>query len=210
MGERGRDGEHSEQFFAGLERLAWMLRIAGADPIEQERRLLAVIKDIDACEMPDDMRALNVRARHLSAANTNLRSRTFYSKHYCGAILKLLSLRLGAVHHLRETDRAVCTIEHVLPRNPSIDSQWRKDFPSPQLISDHANRLGNLVLLSHADNQSVGTREFGEKRHVFEASDEVLAKAVARDYQHWTPDAIMERTEKLIDVLFNDWRLNAD
>ncbi|MFM1813364.1 MAG: hypothetical protein RLZ98_59 [Pseudomonadota bacterium] len=201
---RGAEHEETAGFIENVERLAWMLRLAGSDPTEQERRFIALLSDIDAKTSPDNMRLLTIEKRLLRAAINNLGSRTFYSKHYSGQTLRLLSLRLG--RDPGTVNRTSLTIEHILPRNPLRTSSWRRDFSATE-IGDCVNRIGNLVLLTFEANQALGTADYEVKRKVLAESRLILAEKAAEENEVWTKDVIQARTDALIDVLLEDWRL---
>ena len=207
LSERGGDDLQTPDFFFLLERLAWLLRLAGADPTEQERRFINVISDIDGVESPRTMRTLNIDPKYRSAALAHLGSRTFYAKHYCAAVLQLLTYRLES--NPDSVDFSSYTVEHVLPRNPNRAAEWRAEFPTRVDVGNYANRLGNLVLLTPADNQLAAAQDYSAKRAIFAESGLALAAGAALAYNAWTPDTIVARTEELIDVLFADWQLGT-
>lgn len=205
LGQRGSNDSRTLSFVERVERLAWMLRLAGSDPIEQERRFIDLVGDVDRVGVPDEMKSLQIDSKMLKSALKNLRSRTFYAKHYCGHVLRLLSLRLG--NDPGVVNRTSLTIEHILPRNPSNCPAWKQSFPNLAAVADYSNRLGNLVLLTPEQNQSLGNADYELKRTAFAASGQVLAGLVARDYSRWTKPDIDQRTEGLINILFEDWQL---
>ena len=55
------------------------------------------------------------------------------------------------------------SVEHVLPQNPSADSQWRKDFTEEQRL-EWTHRLGNLVLITTRKNTSQGNLDYADKK----------------------------------------------
>jgi hypothetical protein len=55
------------------------------------------------------------------------------------------------------------SIEHVLPQNPSANSQWKKDFTDEER-EEWLNRLGNLVLISRIKNTSLGNLDYIDKK----------------------------------------------
>ena len=84
------------------------------------------------------------------------------------------------------------SVEHVLPQNPSEDSQWRKDFTDAQR-KEWTDRLGNLVLITTNKNTSQGnsdyelkkTKYFAKKINTCPNSLRVLKNA------KWTPVELM-------------------
>ncbi|HKG77513.1 MAG TPA: HNH endonuclease family protein, partial [Beijerinckiaceae bacterium] len=56
------------------------------------------------------------------------------------------------------------SVEHVLPQNPALGSQWLKDFPDPMLRERWVHRLGNLLLLTHIKNSQASNWDFDKKK----------------------------------------------
>lgn len=70
------------------------------------------------------------------------------------------------------------SIEHVLPQNPSQNSQWKKDFTGEQ-HSEWLNRIGNLVLISRTKNISLSNLDFVEKkRKYFDSNMDVFPNSL--------------------------------
>jgi len=80
-------------------------------------------------------------------------------------------------------------------------------YPDKKAIDQHAHRLGNLVVLTFAENQRAGVRPLQEKQRVFATTFHVLARQVS-DITEWTPDFINRRSEELASQLFDSWELD--
>jgi hypothetical protein len=65
------------------------------------------------------------------------------------------SIELGLPHEL--------SMEHILPQNPKLGSQWLSDF-NDQNREQWLNTLGNLMLLGKRKNTELGRLDFAEKR----------------------------------------------
>jgi hypothetical protein len=99
----------TREFVIRLERLAWMLRLAGIDPQIQRTRFLKLLSEIDRTSRVTEMTSLDIERKLLADALQNLRSRTFYYKQYCSAALKRVSVAMGEGRRSRRTalhDRA--------------------------------------------------------------------------------------------------------
>ncbi|MFY0612479.1 MAG: DUF262 domain-containing protein [Hyphomicrobiaceae bacterium] len=202
-------GSHRDSvaFFRLLARKVWLLRIAGADQVEHERRFIGLSNEIKLGHAPADMSELDVPAKLQRKARENLLSRTFYDKRYSRPVLRYLSDLLGA--DPGEISGDLVTIEHVLPRNPGERSNWAKVFGNVKSISDYAHRIGNLALLSFKDNQLVGNREYIDKREVLQNSGFVLSQDAATVDQ-WTPELVIDRSERLVRHMFEHWELDNE
>lgn len=202
--KRGADDPDTPAFFAQLDRLAWLMRIAGRDPIEQERRLRRIADHINSGKSLSQIEELHIEAKIKNAAVENLTSRTFYDKSYSRMILRRICVLMGRDPGPIDGDKA--TVEHVLPRRPSSGSPWYETFRSRRRIAEHANRIGNLAILSFEKNQLAGAEPFDTKREILKGSGFVISEEIAR-HADWTPDTITERTENLVAMLLEAWNL---
>ena len=97
-------------------------------------------------------------------------------------------------------DRAVITLEHVLPKTP--EDRW------PQFGEDEAagyvNRLGNQALLRASDNSRAGNAGFADKRPLYRESPYRLTQMVA-DAEDWTPAEVVARQKRLAELAVAAW-----
>lgn len=191
-------------FFQRLERLVWIIRIAGIDPVKRQRHILRLLGEIDKGGKADSLRELKIPKKMLNTALTNLRSPTFDAKHYATRLLRRVSVSLGQdpgpTHHVR------VTLEHILPKSCEPDSPWRKEFPDRKVVQNYAHRLGNLTFLRASDNQAADTSNWTSKRRILAGSEFLLSQR-AGSARQWTPDSISRRTEELIALLLKEWEL---
>ena len=104
----------------------------------------------------------------------------------------------------------VVSIEHVLPQNPSRDSEWFEWFPDEEIRNQWTHRLANLVLLSRRKNSQANNRDFNCKKQTYFMRGEVAHFALTTQVVNedkWTPDVLERRQEYLIDKLKQEWRL---
>ena len=204
--------EHAETplFFARLDRLAWMLKIGGADPTDQERRLMAMLDEIDRGLPVDAMPQLQIEPGLLKDALANLRSTTFYSKRHHGLVLRRIGWNLAPGHDPGAVDGRQITVEHVLPRKPPKDRRWRQDFATPAEVAAHCNRIGNLVFLSDEDNRRADTSDYVVKREILrKAAQRFALTRHAAAEERWTQATIIARSEALIGILLAPWELGG-
>ncbi len=199
--------EAAPDFFRRVERLTWLLRIAGVDPSNQVRRMISVIDQLDGGRQPADMPALTIEPSLRQDAIASLRSQNFCLKHHAHLVLRRLSVLMG--RDSGPVDRKNVTIEHMLPRNPDKSRRWWKAFSSEKVVKAHVNRLGNLTFLSHKDNQAAATKDWPEKRGILAQSGFVLSEQAA-EAAEWDRAAILARGEILIGILMRDWDLPID
>jgi hypothetical protein len=197
-----RASDETQLFFKRLERMVWMMKIAGFDPTKQHNRVVQLLGEIDRGGAVTKMQELDVTAEMREKALSNLRSPSFDAKHFSGRVLRRISVALGQDPGPIERDRL--TIEHVLPRAFNPKSGWRTLYPSPHAVKQHAHRLGNLTFLSPAENQKADTLEWEAKRLIFASSRFLLSSRLV-DSPDWSPARIFGRTEELIGILFKGW-----
>ena len=105
------------------------------------------------------------------------------------------------------------TVEHVMPQNPELGSQWLEWCPDEEVYAELVHCLGNLALLSRNKNSSAKNYEFDKKKEAyfhpvsghtaFVLTNQVLSENT------WTPDLIRERQQQLVAKLINVWGLEA-
>lgn len=197
-----RDPGETQLFFRQLERLVWMMKIAGFDPTKQHNRIVQLLGEIDRGIAVAKMREFDVTAEMRDKALANLRSPSFDAKHFSSRVLRRISVVLGQDPGPIERDRL--TIEHVLPRAHDPKSGWRTLFPTVRSVKQYAHRLGNLTFLSPEENQAADAFDWGVKRPILAASQCLLSRRIA-EAQEWSPPQIYARTEDLIGILFKEW-----
>lgn len=206
LGLRGAADPETKHFFNRLDRLVWVLRIAGEDPGVQETRIFDLCDEIGTWMKVDAMSRLAIEDKYIELATSNLDSQNFAAKHYAGLVLRRLSVLLGADPGPINRDKV--TVEHVLPRNPPAGTQWRRHFRTDQDIKDHAQRLGNLTLLTGPQNQSAGTLDWSGKRDILKSSGFSLSHHAAKETE-WSSKTIRRRSNELTALLLNSWDLKA-
>lgn len=203
---RGAGHRDTALFFRRLDRIAWIVKLAGMDPTDQEKLFIRLIGDIDKHAAVDEMPALKISQQMRADMLERLRSRTFYSKHYNGLVLRRISRNLGA--DPGPVDGSTVTIEHVLPSSARAEG-WRHLFKSEGEVREYAHRLGNLAYLTHRENLEAGDRDYRAKRKILRRTSFLLSRLAARDHAEWTPNTILKRTEQLIGILVSDWEISV-
>ena len=206
----GDDHPECTQFLKNLDRLTYILKIAGIDPTVQERRYIQLLNEIDEKPPVDSIETLKIEPPLRRSALDVLRSRTFYSKRFHALILRRISWSLSPERDPGPVDGKTVTVEHILPRRPPAGRTWHADFESPEKVANYCNRLGNLAFLSLNENHHAGTNDYIVKRLLLaqSASRFVLAERAAK-YEKWNAEVILERTELLIKDLFTPWQLSV-
>lgn len=197
------------RFFGDLERLAAGLMIMRANinqRLERYGRLLWAIESKDdlyhegsPLQLTDDE-----RKRIIEVLDGNL--------YHMPRIPRPVLLRLDAALSEGEAryDYKVISIEHVLPQNPPLSSEWFEWFPDEEEREEWTHRLGNLVLLSKRKNGQAQNFDFQRKKREYFQRKGVSPFAITTEVineETWTPEVLRERQKRLVETLRGVWRL---
>jgi hypothetical protein len=107
-------------------------------------------------------------------------------------------------------DHKIITVEHVLPQNPKVDSQWVHDFSDDERVR-WTHRLANLVLLNQAKNAQAQNYDFDQKKELYFRGKNGTATfaLTSQVLQHstWTPLVLEQRQSMLLSALVKEWEL---
>ena len=100
------------------------------------------------------------------------------------------------------------TIEHILPQNPSVSSQWQRELGEDWqgIKTIYLHTLGNLSLTGY--NSEMSDRSFLDKKTIhggFDDSPLWLNKSVG-ETQTWNKDAILKRASLLMERACEVWQ----
>ncbi|PUD72569.1 DUF262 domain-containing protein [Helicobacter pylori] len=104
-------------------------------------------------------------------------------------------------------------VEHILPQNPDLSSQWVKDF-SEEERELYTHSLANLTLLGGTKNAQASNLDFKEKKEIYMGHAVKLGKKKPfkvmtcykmtidiAQYTEWTPTSLEKRKEELIQII---------
>ncbi len=105
------------------------------------------------------------------------------------------------------------TIEHVLPQNPSEESEWLRIWSDGQQRKYWLNRIANLVPLTRQKNSAAQNYDFSiKKERYFQTKAGVASFALTTqviNYAEWTPDIVSSRQKEILGILREKWNLKA-
>ncbi len=104
-------------------------------------------------------------------------------------------------------------VEHILPQNPNLSSQWAKDF-SEKEREHYTHSLANLTLLGGEKNPKANL-DFKDKKKIYMGEEISLSKKktfrvmtcykmtidIAHHYTEWTPKSLEKREKELIKII---------
>ena len=95
-------------------------------------------------------------------------------------------------------------IEHILPKTFPKRGGW-KQFEASEMHTAFSQRLGNLMLLSEADNVEAKQSSYKDKLPIYKDSN-YFRISFLQDVEEWTPEAIQTRQDKIAEKLCEIWR----
>ena len=151
------------RFLSDLERLAYGLFLMRNDPSDRIRRYGKLLGEIQTGDdLFGDTSQLQLSDGEKKAVRKSLD----------GDIYSVTRIRLPLLLRLDELlsggsavyNSPIVSVEHVLPQNPSVGSQWLADFPNENDRGEWVHRLANLVLLTRRKNSQASNYDFVEKK----------------------------------------------
>jgi Protein of unknown function DUF262/Protein of unknown function (DUF1524) len=207
--EKGRDAAELAWFLGALDRLAYGLRLLGIGTRRRANRFWAVVQ---AIRQGEDLKSvdgpLNLTRAELRTIHHNLRDLHARS----APMAKLVLLRLndhaaGSPQNLAMED---LTVEHLLPRKPGANSVWRTLFPEAAERDQCTESLGNLVLMTRAQNDRAGNLDFARKKEVlFKAgtTQPLPINDYVRRQTDWRATQILDREAEVLHRLDQLWAI---
>jgi uncharacterized protein DUF262/uncharacterized protein DUF1524 len=207
----GKDPASLAWFLAALDRLAYGLRIVGLGASRRLNRFGALNwairndQDLKGASSP-----LTFTREELRNLTYNLRDLHERSAPTCKLVLLRLNDQIMGRPQSLESDSL--TVEHVLPRKHGQNSQWRAWFPNPDERNRCTESLGNLVLVTKAQNDKASNLDFTKKRDVYfrtaGAPVPALNESVRRQSE-WKAPQIKAREADLLRHLDALWNFGA-
>ena len=100
------------------------------------------------------------------------------------------------------------SVEHVLPRKSNPNSQWRGWFADPSEREVYTESLGNLVLVTKAQNDRAGNQDFARKLEVYFKTPAAPLPALneaLRGVSEWKAAQIKAREAELLRLIEGLW-----
>lgn len=190
-------------FLKALDRKLSADWITAATPTVRMENVNAILREIEASQ---DFAAL-LQSKTFTINKSDF-ERVINGDIYGRSFAKYLLLKLDLIYRGSSTPmipQAIASIEHILPRNPSADSQWVKDFSAAER-EEWTNKLGNLVLISRRKNTSQGNRDYVEKKEkYFEKNIEMFPNSIRiyQNYPEWKLSDLKKNHSDVVTELLN-------
>lgn len=107
-------------------------------------------------------------------------------------------------------DLSDATLEHILPQNPDVNSQWLKKWPARDR-NKYLHDISNIVLTK--DNSRYRNFEFERKKGTSGtgfsyANSDIRQERKIAEHDDWTPAACKIRREELTDWIIDRWGMD--
>ena len=135
--------------------------IAQYSPTARIERMNSLIRTIESAESAAEVFTADPGFKFDEEGFIRSVEATVYGRRFTRYLL--LKLDFLYADHSNRMSLEYLSVEHVLPQNPSADSQWRKDFTEEQRL-EWTHRLGNLVLITTRKNTSQGNLDYADKK----------------------------------------------
>jgi len=209
---KGKDPAELAWFLQRLDRLAYGMRILGLGANRRAKRFGAVITAIrDGSDLAATSSPLTLQREEIRNIEHSLRDLHARSAPLC----KLVLLRINDEMAGRPQSLTIgeLTVEHVLPRKHGHGSAWRGSFPETQEREQCTEALGNLVLVSKAQNDKAGNLDFTRKHAIYfppSGGPTLAINEFVRRQKQWTPVQVRERDEELTKRLQALWGFGGE
>ncbi|GAA9998230.1 hypothetical protein VN1070_01010 [Helicobacter pylori] len=152
----------------------------------------------------------------------NLRDDHLYEKHKKNSKSSWLKPILILVEYfMSDDDCPKCIqmdknlqVEHILPQEPTLSSQWAKDF-SEEERERYTHSLANLTLLGGKKNKEASNLDFKDKKKIYMGEEIRLNKKrpyrvmtcykmtidIAHHYTEWTLKSLEKREKDLMSII---------
>ncbi|SMN00125.1 RloF [uncultured Candidatus Thioglobus sp.] len=104
-----------------------------------------------------------------------------------------------------DTDYNTWTLEHVIPYN--IPEDWVQYYEGQ--CNQEIDRMGNMTLLTKADNTECGVKLFAEKRIIYQNSNSKLSKKIA-EYEQWDSETLENHQDWLAQQAVDTWHIGYE
>ena len=204
------DPQRGNLLLKEIDRLAHLLRLLCSGTSKRVRRFGHVM-DLIKSKAPIVPGEGPFQISRDEIRNIAYHLRTFYKRDQ--PVCKLLLLRLNdelarSVTLLNPGDYS---IEHVLPLRPASRSEWRRWFPDAEEREACTESLGNLVIVTKAQNEKARNKEFARKREIYRGFDDTPVLPITRDAVEatvWRAAEIRAREAKLMELIRDTWNID--
>lgn len=99
----------------------------------------------------------------------------------------------------------IISVEHILPQNPSDNSQWKQDFDD-ESREKWTNKIGNLIIITRKKNSSQSNKDFVQKKEkYFKANVELGRSVYVMSKSSWTLNDLTDNHNEVLNKLKDNY-----
>lgn len=99
----------------------------------------------------------------------------------------------------------IISVEHILPQNPSDNSQWKQDFDD-ESREKWTNKIGNLIIITRKKNSEQSNKDFVQKKEkYFKANVELGRSVYVMSKQSWTLSDLIDNHKEVLKKLKDNY-----
>lgn len=99
----------------------------------------------------------------------------------------------------------IISVEHILPQNPSNNSQWKQDFDD-ESREKWTNKIGNLIIITRKKNSAQGNKDFVQKKEkYFKANVELGRSVYVMSKSSWTLNDLIDNHNEVLKKLKDNY-----
>jgi len=178
--------------------------IGGLNPNEQEEVYNTIALKITKEKSFDitDLRSIYISD---SSFENDFSIKQFRNTSRNHKIVKYIFSKIELYKYRNEIDSEsdTYTIEHILPE--SADESWG-EFSNEE-VNRSIYRIGNLTLLEKKLNKDADTKNYEQKKLIFEKSNCKLTQNIPETFDTWNEDKLSARQKKLAKEAKSVWRV---
>lgn len=215
MSQHSNESKYVLWFVEKLERLASYLQVTARDVnhrMSRYKHIIAELKENPNSSIDNPIKNIELteweKEEFFKTLNGDIYNMPSARRNYIIQRLDSFVSDGGAIYN-----SSVFTIEHVLPQNPSLDSEWLKLWPEDETRAKWLNKVANLVPLTRQRNSAAQNYDFDTKKEKYfttrsgtssyQLTTQVLSVA------KWTPEVVENRQKYILEVFATKWDLRA-
>lgn len=99
----------------------------------------------------------------------------------------------------------IISVEHILPQNPSDNSQWKQDFDD-ESREKWTNKIGNLIIITRKKNSSQSNKDFVQKKEkYFKANVELGRSVYVMSKSSWKLNDLIDNHNEVLNKLKDNY-----
>ncbi|SFG07289.1 protein of unknown function [Lachnospiraceae bacterium C7] len=210
------DHDYLLWFVKKLERIASYLQVTAQDVNHRMARykfILAEMKERPDSSLDNPLKNIELteweKEEFLRTLNGDIYTMPATRRNYIIQRLDSFVSDGGAIYNTK-----LFTIEHVLPQNPSSESEWFNLWSDTKLRQYWLNKIANLVPLTRQRNSAAQNYEFDiKKTKYFSTKNGTTSYSLTTqviNIDKWSPEVVKERQDYLMEVFTNNWELQKN